>query len=131
MPRKTVLRLAQRIKERAAHLILHELSDPRVGFVTVTRVNLSDDLSLCQVYYSVMGSAGDVSRTRHALEDARGYLQRRIAEALHTRTAPHVDLLYDESVEGSLRMTELLRDLAEERRGRDPEAPPPEGPEEA
>lgn len=115
MTRRINLRLAETIRHRAAHVILHELKDPRVGFVTVTGVKLSPDRTHCVVYWSVFGTAGDRSKTRHALEDARPYVQRRIAEGLKTRTAPLLSFEFDASVEGAIRMGGLLKQLRDER----------------
>ncbi len=115
MGSRMIQRLSQRIKERAAHVILFELKDPRMGFVTVTTVKLAEDLATCKVFYSVMGTPGEISRTRHAVESARGYIQRRVGEGLRTRVTPQLEMCFDESVEGAARMGSLLRQISEER----------------
>ena len=115
MPSRTNLKLTELIRQRAAHVILHELKDPRMGFVTVTRAKLAPDLSTCVIFWSVIGRASDRSKTTHALDSARAYVQRRVAEGLHTRTAPQISFEYDESVEGAIKMGGLLKKLREER----------------
>lgn len=108
-------RLAERIRQRVANCVLFELQDPRISFITITRVRLAKDLSVCTVFYSVFGTAAERSKTEHALRDARGFVQRVVAKVLHTRTTPHLDFEYDHSIEGGLRMGQLLDQLKEER----------------
>ena len=119
MASRTNLRLAEIIRQRAAHVILFELKDPRMGFVTITRAKLSADLATATVYWSVLGGDSEKSKTTHALEHARVFVQRRVAEGLRTRVAPEVLFAYDESVEGTIRMGSLLKQLRDDR-GDDP-----------
>ncbi len=123
MSSRVNLRLAEQIRQRAAHVILFELKDPRMGFVTITRVKLAPDFTSCVIFWSVFGSEGDRSKTRHALESSKLYVQRRVAEGLRTRNAPQVSFEYDESVEGAIKMGDLLHKLRDER------GDPPLGPD--
>ena len=115
MPSRTNLRIAEIIRQRAAHVILHELADPRLGLVTITRVKLSPDLGACIIFWSVLGEGSERSKTEHALEHARYFIQRRVAEGLRTRSAPQLSFEYDESVEGAIKMGGLLKQLREQR----------------
>ena len=115
MPSRSNQRLTEVIRQRAAHVILFELRDPRMGFVTITKVKLAPDLSTCVIYWSVIGTEGDKSKTLHALEHARLFIQRRVAEGLRTRSAPILSFEFDPSVEGSIKMGGLLKSLREER----------------
>lgn len=109
-------RLAERIRERVANIVLFELQDPRIGMVTITRVRLAKDHSTCRVYYSVLGTAGERSKTAHALDASTGFVQRSVAQVLRTRTVPRLSFMYDEAIEGELRMSSLLRKLEDERK---------------
>jgi|SoiMethySBSTD1v2_1073268.scaffolds.fasta_scaffold642139_3 ribosome-binding factor A len=115
MPSRTNLKITEQIRQRAAHVILFELKDPRMGFVTITRVKLGSDLTTCTIFWSVIGGPSERSKTAHALDHARLFVQRRVAEGLRTRTAPQLTFEYDESVEGSIRMGETLKKLRSER----------------
>jgi ribosome-binding factor A len=108
-------KLTQLVLRRASEVILYELNDPRLGFVTVTRVKLTGDLRHAVIYYSVVGTEADRSKTGHALEHARGHVQSEIARAMHTRVTPVVRFEFDESIAGSIRVSQLLHDLREER----------------
>ena len=70
--------------------MLYKLKDPRIGFVTITRVDLSRDLKLCKVFYTVYGPEADITKTTHALKDAQGYIQREVGKTLRTRTMPQI-----------------------------------------
>lgn len=121
MPSRTNLKLAEVIRQRAAHVILHELKDPRMGFVTITHVKLAPDLTSAKVFWSVLGGGSERSKTMHALEHARGFVQRRVAEGLRLRNAPELLFDYDEAVEGAIKMGGILKQLRTER-GEDPPA---------
>ena len=108
-------RLAERIKERVAQVVLFELHDPPIGFVTVTRAKMSKDMSRVEIFYSVLGTEGDRSRVEHALQDARGYVQHEIAKICETRSVPHLEFVFDRSVEGAFKMEQLLDGLKKER----------------
>jgi len=103
-------RLKEVIREEAAETILQDLSDPRIGFCTVTRVDLTNDLSYCTIHVSVMGEPGVKSRTMHALNDARGLIQSKIAKRLKTRTTPHLTIELDDSIEKSFSVLEKIKE---------------------
>lgn len=102
-------RLQQVIKLKVSQLIMRDLQDPRMGIVTITYVKLARDLSTCIVGYSVLGGPSEKSKCAHALEDARGWIQREVASILRTRRAPQLTFRFDESIEGSVRVAEILR----------------------
>ena len=70
----------------------------------------------------MLGTEGDRSRVEHALQDARGYVQHEIAKVCETRSVPHLEFVFDRSVEGAFKMERLLDDLKKERG--DESAPP-------
>ncbi len=106
-------KLTQLVHRRASEVILYELNDTRLGFVTISRVKLAGDIRHAVIYYSVVGSEGDRSKSAHALEHARGHIQSEIARAMHTRVTPIVRFVYDEGVAGSIRVSQILDDLRE------------------
>jgi len=127
MPSRTNLRLSETIRQRVSHVVLHELSDPRIGMVTITHVKLAPDLSTCVIFWSVLGGPSERSKTTHAFDHAKLFVQRRVAEGLRTRIAPQLSFEYDESVEGAIRMGGLLKKLREERGEPVPAEAPPDG----
>ena len=103
-------RLKEVIREESAEVILQQLTDPRIGFCTITRVDLTNDLSYCTIHVSVLGDEGVKSRTMHGLTDARGLIQARIAKRMKTRTTPHVTIELDESIEKSFSVISKIKE---------------------
>ena len=108
-------RLSEVVQKRASRAILYELKDPRLGFVTVTKVHLARDLTQCVVYWSVLGTKGEQSKTAHALEDARGFIQSAIAREMGTRVTPRLTLKFDDSIAKAQKVFEILATLKRER----------------
>jgi ribosome-binding factor A len=89
-----------------------ELKDPRIGFVTLTGVEATEDLREATVYVSVYGSEQAREATLVALQGAHGVLQARINRELHLRRTPQLAFRYDQSVERGVRMSRLIDELA-------------------
>jgi ribosome-binding factor A len=110
-----ISRLQELIKQRVSEVIQFELADPRIGIVTITKVKLSKDMSRCIVSYSTLGGPAQKSKCAHALESSRGYVQRAVAGIMKTRVVPHLTFAFDNAIEGSIRVTQLLRDALGDR----------------
>ena len=110
---RTIAKLAARIHERAAHAIEFELKDPRSAFITVTRVELSSDLSSAKIFYSVLGGAGEKSKAAHMLESATGFIQRQVARVLDVRRVPRLGFVYDDSIEQASHLSEVIQKALE------------------
>jgi len=95
------------------------LKDPRIGFVTVTGVEVSPDLRHAKVYVSVMGPAKERERTLAGLRAAHGHLQDRIAADVRIKHTPQLTFHYDESIDRGLRIESLLKRYEAEVRGPD------------
>jgi ribosome-binding factor A len=119
-----LLRLTELVRERATRAILYELKDPRLGFLTVSRVSLAKDLTACTVFWSIIGTPGEKSKTAHALEAARGYVQSAVAKEMGTRVTPRVRFEFDPSYEKAAKVHTILAKLRREReeRGEPPAA---------
>lgn len=103
-------RVAEAIKEEVAQILQRELKDPRVGFVTVTRVKVSPDLSHATVYFSLLGQGAAREKTEAGLKSAQGYIRRLLGDRLRLRVTPELDFKIDASVEESIRISKLLED---------------------
>lgn len=88
------------------------LKDPRVGFVTVTAVRATKDLSEAKVYVSVLGSEREQERTLEGLRAAHGVLQGAVARALALRRTPILAFEYDPAIERGIRLTKMIDELA-------------------
>jgi ribosome-binding factor A len=85
-----------------------ELSDPRIGFVTVTSVDTSPDLRAAKVHFSVLGSEAEREETLVGLRSSHGVLQSKIAAETRMKRTPTLTFVYDETVEKGMRISRLL-----------------------
>ena len=106
-------RIGERIQVELARLLLEELRDPRVGFVTLTGVEVSPDLRHAKVYVSVLGD--DLEPTLKALEHATPFLRRELARHAGLKYTPSLRFLEDRSIRGARRVEDLLDEIAEQR----------------
>jgi ribosome-binding factor A len=104
-------RLSQQVHRLLAQMLRAEVRDPRLGFVTLTDVEVTQDLARAKVYFSLLDPAADREDTTRALRSAAGFLRSRLGEELTARTVPQLDFVYDETSERAARMDALLRDL--------------------
>ncbi len=91
---------------------LPTLKDPRIGFVTVTGVKTTKDISQATVYVSVLGSEEEQARTLDGLRSAHGVLQSQVARELGTRRTPVLSFEYDPAIERGVRLTQMIDELA-------------------
>jgi ribosome-binding factor A len=110
MKRRTE-RLAEEIREEVAAMIGRELKDPRIGFVTVTRVELAADLRNAKVLVSVLGGAGDRDKTLEGLRRAAGFVRREIGRRIRMRHAPEISFQFDSGIDATDRVARLLDEV--------------------
>jgi len=108
-------RVQRLLRDTVSEVITQELVDPRMGFVTVTGVEVSPDLRVAKVFVSVIGSESEISRTFESLEHAAGFVQRRVSEQVKLRVTPRLRFVQDDSVKRSIEISEILRQVSEER----------------
>jgi len=101
-------RVDEAIRQVVGDAVASDLKDPRVGFVTVTDVRTSADLSHARVYVSVLGEPHEREQTLEGLRSAHGYLQQRIAGELHLKRTPTLEFAYDDTTDRAMRLDELL-----------------------
>jgi ribosome-binding factor A len=110
-PYKRSERLGELILAEISDLIARDIKDPRLGFVTFTRVEMSADLRYAKVFASVIGSAAEKARTLQGLSSAAGYIRGHLGRALRLRYTPEITFLIDESLEHGAKIAQLLRQL--------------------
>jgi ribosome-binding factor A len=104
-------RVAEEIREEVAQIVARELKDPRLGFVTVTRVDVTPDLHLARVHVGVLGDDRQRLKTMAGLKQAGGYVRRALGQRLRLRFTPEVVFLYDEGLEATDRVFRLLDEV--------------------
>jgi ribosome-binding factor A len=99
------------IQQEICRLLVKGLKDPRIGFVTITAVDMTPDLHLARVFYTVMGDEVARRNTQKGLTSAIPFLRREIGKCLRMRNIPDLIFEYDSSLEYGNRIEALLRDL--------------------
>jgi ribosome-binding factor A len=107
-------RVAELIRAEVGAFLTGAARDPRIGFVTVTGVDVSGDLTHARVRVSVMGSEEEKARTLEGLASAARYLRAQLAKTLHLRVAPELRFLLDRGIEHAQRIDRLLKELEED-----------------
>ena len=127
MARIRVKRIESLIREEAAGFILNELNDPRLGFITVTKVECTSDLSQATIYVSVLGTDAQRRTSMRGLRDAGKLVRSRIAKVLGIRRVPEIQFILDDAVDKGIEMSELIREARsgdpDQHAEQDPEAP--------
>jgi ribosome-binding factor A len=107
-------RLADQIRAEVAEMIAAELKDPRIGFATVTGVDMSGDLHHARVSVSVLGSADAQQRSLEGLTSAAGYVRHELSHRLRLRRVPELSFVLDHAAEDNERLETLLQKLKDE-----------------
>ena len=104
-------RLAEEVREEVAQMISGELKDPRIGFVTVTRVTVTPDHRQARIFVGVLGAERQRAATLTGLRQASGFLRRALGQRLRLRHTPELTFQYDEGLEASDRVARLLEEV--------------------
>jgi len=106
--------VAELLHEELSVLIQRRARDPRLGFVTVTGVEMSPDLRVAHVYVSVLGDDDDVKQSLQGLRRAAGFFRRELGSSLSLRYLPELNFRSDDSLARGLRIDQLLDSLQQE-----------------
>jgi ribosome-binding factor A len=106
-------KLSDLIRQEISRLLLRELHDPRIGFVTITGVSVSPDLRNVRVFVSVLGEPAVRDASLKALRSASGFIQRALFRNLRMRHSPTVGFQFDDSLERGDRIEQVLRRIHE------------------
>ena len=104
-------RVADQLRSELALMLSREVHDPGVGFVTLTRVQVSPDLQQARVMYTALGDDKSRANTARALQRAVPFLRRQLGARLRLKRAPELKFVYDESVAGQDRIEQILHEL--------------------
>jgi len=117
-------RVAEGIRGELATLIAREVHDPGIGFVTLTRVQMSPDLHVARVYYTALGDAKAQRESTRALERAAPFLRRQVGARLRLKRTPELRFIHDDSIAGQDRIEQILNELHETRGNADGDSMP-------
>ena len=109
-----VERVAQQLKREISRLLLLEIMDPRIGFLTITQVKISSDLKIARIYYTTLGDEESKNKTQEGLEKASGYIRKCIAQRVKLKFVPEIEFYYDEELTRALKLEKILDELENE-----------------
>ena len=109
-----LLRVEQEIKKEAAQILQQELKDPRIGFITVTRVSVTPDLQHAKIFVSLLEGHGNPTETVAGLRSASGYVRKLLGDRVRLRVTPEVRFEIDPSAAENIRISQLLGGLKKE-----------------
>jgi ribosome-binding factor A len=107
-------RLGEQIRQDLTELLARHVQDPGIGFVTLTRVRVTEDLQQARVFYTTLGEGVDATNTARALDRATPYLRRALAARLRLRRVPELTFAVDVSIANQARVEELLEQIKHE-----------------
>lgn len=108
MAKIRVGRVGEQLKKELSQIIQTELKDPGIGFITVTGVDITSDLSQARIYLSVLGSDEQKEQTLQALSRAKGYLRTEVGKRIRLRHTPELLFKFDTSIEYGSKIESLL-----------------------
>ena len=115
MPTSRPERVGDQIRVEITAMLSRQVHDPGIGFLTITRVEVSADLQHANVYYTALGDEKARRESARALQRAAPFLRRQVAGRLRLRRAPELQFFYDQSIERHDRIEQILREIQEER----------------
>lgn len=106
-------RVAEQLKKEISDIIQRELKDPRLGFTTVTDVDITGDLQQATVFITVYGDEEVRKKTLDALEKGKGFIRSEAGKRVQLRKTPEISFEFDESIEQGNRIETLLKQMKE------------------
>lgn len=107
-------KVASAIKEEIGSIIHDELHDPRLGFITVVRVEVTRDLQIAKIYFSVLGTEKQKEDAQTGIESAKGFIRRLVGDRLKLRYTPELIFKLDDSVEYSIDISAKIDRIKDE-----------------
>ena len=104
-------RIALSIQQELGEMLQRDIKDPRIGFVSITHVDVSRDLSVAKVYVSHLGNEDETQSSLTGLKSAAPFLRGEVARRLHLRLAPQLDFRLDTSIIDSMHIQDILKTL--------------------
>jgi ribosome-binding factor A len=104
-------KVADLIQKEISQMLVKSIKDPRIGFVTITRVTVSEDCRFAKIYFSVAGTVEEREKSRMGLDSAKGYVRKELGRRIRLRYTPEIMFQFDPSIEYAIHMEELIQSL--------------------
>jgi ribosome-binding factor A len=107
-------RINETVKRETSIIVHQELGDPRLSFVTITRVEVSRDLRHAKIYFSVLGDQSAIAQAEEGFEAAHGLIRKFLSKRVLMKFMPELDFIYDKSLEDIVHLDELIERMKHE-----------------
>jgi ribosome-binding factor A len=108
-------RVADLIQKEISDILHREIKDPRIGFVTITSVAVTEDCRLAKIYFSTMGTLEERDQSIEGLDSAKGYVRKELGHRMRLKHTPEIVFQFDPSIEYAIHIGEVLHHLQKER----------------
>ncbi len=108
---RRIKKYADSIKRAVSEILEFKVTDPRKGFITVTKVKMSPDLRLASVYYTVLGGDEQKIKTAQALKNSKAFIKNELKPSVASRWLPDLRFFYDDTLENAQRIEMLLKKI--------------------
>jgi len=104
-------KVADLIQKEISQMLVKSIKDPRIGFVTITKVSVSEDCRFAKVYFSVAGTLAERERSMKGLDSAKGFVRKELGRRIRLRYTPEILFQFDPSIEYAIHMGELIQSI--------------------
>ena len=108
-------KVADLVQKEISQMLVKSIKDPRIGFVTITRVAVSEDCRFAKVYFSVAGPLEERENSRKGLDSAKGYVRKELGRRIRLRYTPEIMFQFDPSIEYAIHMEELIQSIHQQK----------------
>jgi len=108
-------KVADLIQKEISQMLVKLIKDPRIGFVTITKVSVSEDCRFAKVYFSVAGTLAERERSMKGLDSAKGFVRKELGRRIRLRYTPEILFQFDPSIEYAIHMGELIQSIQQEK----------------
>jgi ribosome-binding factor A len=108
-------KVADLIQKEISQMLVKSIKDPRIGFVTITKVTVSQDFRFAKVYFSVAGTLKEREKSMKGLDSAKGYVRKELGRRIRLRYTPEIMFQFDPSIEYAIHMEELIQSIHQEK----------------
>ncbi|MBI4744418.1 MAG: 30S ribosome-binding factor RbfA [Actinobacteria bacterium] len=108
------VRLAESLKKIISEYLHQDLKDPRIGFVTITNVEVTQDLKYATIFFSILEKKREIEKTILALENAKGHIRKKLGRELRLKFIPQLIFKIDHSLEATMRISKILNKIHQE-----------------
>jgi ribosome-binding factor A len=108
-------KVADLIQKEISQMLVKSIKDPRIGFVTITKVSVSEDCRFAKIYFSVVGTLAERERSMKGLDSAKGFVRKELGRRIRLRYTPEILFQFDPSIEYAIHMGELIQTIQQEK----------------